>query len=193
MKILHVIDSAGIYGAEIMLLNLMNEQKSSGHSPVLLSLGTMDEGLKELEIKAELLGIPVKQIRTKNGLSLILKTPKLIQTSLLEGVDIIHSHGYKGNILFGILPKYFRKISTVSTMHGWLATTRRSKVWIYEVLDRIFLNRLDAKIAVTINHPGLSSKWLKRKSADTVIENGIPICQDCGEDLEIFSTCEIRA
>lgn len=33
MKILHVIDSKGLYGAEVMLLDLVKEQMSMGLDP----------------------------------------------------------------------------------------------------------------------------------------------------------------
>jgi len=39
MKILHIIDSGGLYGAEVMLLNLAEEQMKIGLEPVILSIG----------------------------------------------------------------------------------------------------------------------------------------------------------
>ena len=35
MKILHIIDSAGLNGAEMVLLNLADEQAKIGHHPVI--------------------------------------------------------------------------------------------------------------------------------------------------------------
>ena len=49
MKILHVIDSAGIYGAENMLLSLMREQVKMGCEPILASIGSLLDGEKALE------------------------------------------------------------------------------------------------------------------------------------------------
>jgi hypothetical protein len=59
MKILHIIDSSGLYGAEIMLLNLMEEQRRMNLTPMLISLCDLDgrrskkEGLNSLPIQDE--------------------------------------------------------------------------------------------------------------------------------------------
>jgi len=39
MKILHIIDSAGVYGAEMVLLNLVAEQIKMGLNPTIASIG----------------------------------------------------------------------------------------------------------------------------------------------------------
>ena len=55
MRILHVIDSAGLYGAEIMLLNLMKEQQQMNINSLLLSIedinGNSEGSLKEDAVK----------------------------------------------------------------------------------------------------------------------------------------------
>ncbi len=38
MKILHLIDSGGLYGAEMMLISLVAEQIKLGHQPVIGSI-----------------------------------------------------------------------------------------------------------------------------------------------------------
>lgn len=48
MKVLHLIDSGGLYGAEKMVLNLMEEQIKMGDSPMLLSAGTREDGVKAI-------------------------------------------------------------------------------------------------------------------------------------------------
>ena len=49
MKILHLIDSGGLYGAEAVLLNLVEQQRARGDEPLILSAGTPDCGEKPLE------------------------------------------------------------------------------------------------------------------------------------------------
>ena len=39
MKILHIIDSGGLYGAEVLTLNLMEAQTKLDLHPTLLSIG----------------------------------------------------------------------------------------------------------------------------------------------------------
>ena len=50
MKILHIIDSEGLYGAETMLLNLAEEQVQIGLSPVIMSIGPKNISDKEYHL-----------------------------------------------------------------------------------------------------------------------------------------------
>ena len=52
LRILHTIDSAGLFGAEAVLLTLAEEQRRQGHSPLLLSIGNPGSGEKALETEA---------------------------------------------------------------------------------------------------------------------------------------------
>ena len=58
-------------------------------------------------------------------------------------VDVLHSHGYKGNILLGLLPRRIRRLPIVTSVHGWTSTSRFSKMWFYECLDSQSLSFLD--------------------------------------------------
>ena len=52
MRVLHIIDSGGMYGAEMMLLNLMEEQIKQGLKPLIASIGDFSLGEKPFEIEA---------------------------------------------------------------------------------------------------------------------------------------------
>jgi glycosyltransferase involved in cell wall biosynthesis len=92
-----------------------------------------------------------------------------------EGFDLLHSHGYKGNILFGLIPRKIRKIPMVSTLHGWTSTNGFSKLRLYEWFDAKSLKFIDT-VALVSNamksHPKL--KGLKGINFH-IIPNGIPI------------------
>jgi glycosyltransferase involved in cell wall biosynthesis len=171
MKILHVIDSSGLYGAEIMLLNLMEEQRRLNLTPVLVSLcdGENNEMVEEAK-KRNVTAIPFKMSR---GYS-ISSAMKLVRLAQEEQVSIIHSHGYKGDILIGSLPRPVRKIPMVRTQHGRTSTRKLSKIWFYEALDSLIMKRMAA--VVHVNTAGA-----RRQNGDFlpcgrswVIENGIP-------------------
>jgi hypothetical protein len=70
MKILHVIDSAGLYGAEGVALNLMEAQEKLGLYPTLLSIGDNGVGQKDIEIEAKRRGLDTEVLRFRNGLNL---------------------------------------------------------------------------------------------------------------------------
>ncbi len=173
MKILHVIDSGGLYGAEVMMLNLMDEQRKQGLEPVLLSIGGTNEGEKEVESEARHRGHSFICFRMRPGPNLA-GVVKVLSFSHHEKIDIIHSHGYKMNILLGFIPRFLRRFSLITTVHGWTSTRGFSKMKIYECVDFLSLNLIDAVVLV---HHGMlsnsSSRRLKHLRCK-VINNGIP-------------------
>ena len=194
MKILHIIDSGGLYGAEVMLLNLMDEQVALGLEPILVSIG--DSGISEKPLEAEAVrhGLRVKIYRMRPGPNL-MGALDVLRFARAEKVDILHSHGYKGNILFGFLPRFVRRFSMVSTLHGWTWNGGMNRMRIYEWLDSLSLSNVDRVITVSSamkNHPRLKNR---RGLALDVVPNGIPLVSDIpGNDAaelnpEIIAFC----
>ncbi len=70
-RILHVIDSGGMYGAEVMLLNLVVEQLRQGMEPVIASIGEPRCGEKKLETEARHRGLRVETFRMRPGANII--------------------------------------------------------------------------------------------------------------------------
>ena len=194
MKILHIIDSGGLYGAEVMLLNLMSEQVAMGHVPILASIGDPGIPEKPLEVECRRRGIKVEVFRMKPGPN-ILGAFKVLNFAWSQNVDLLHSHGYKGNILFGFLPRFVRKVPIISTLHGWTWSGGMNRMRVYEWLDALSLSRVDRVVTVSSamqNHPRLKNM---RDLALGVVPNGIPI--DLGTvrkditdlNLEIIAFC----
>jgi glycosyltransferase involved in cell wall biosynthesis len=91
-----------------------------------------------------------------------------------NGFDILHSHGYKGDVAFGFLPRGVRKIPLVSTLHGWTSTGGLSKNRIYEWLQRKSLKHIDAVVLV---HRGMLSNPELKKVRGVhfhIVNNAIP-------------------
>ena len=174
IKVLHIIDSGGLYGAEVMLLNLIAEQIKMGLDPTIVSIG--EKHIKEKRIETEALkrGFKVKKFRMFPGPN-IAGAFKILQYAKSNGFDLLHSHGYKGNVAFGFMPRKFRKIPLVSTAHGWTSTKGLTKNRIYEWLDTLSFKFIDAVVLVSNvmkYHPKL--KNLKGINFH-VIPNGIPV------------------
>ena len=147
IKVLHLIDSGGLYGAEMMLLNLVEEQVKSGQKPLILSAGTPGIKEKAIEVEAKKRGLPVKAVRMKAGINFV-KAFQIISFAKNENFDILHSHGYKFNILLGMLPRVFRKIPIVTTIHGYIPEKKYSKLAAYQWLDRVLIKSFDNVIFV---------------------------------------------
>lgn len=147
MRILHTIDSNGIYGAETVLLNLAVEQQRRGHTPIILSIGNTGSGEKPIETEAGSRGLQCIPCRMRDGLNLA-GVRRILQLAEQQQIDVIHSHGYKSNILLAAMPKALRKRPVVATLHGWTAKKTLSKLGLYRFIDQRLLHRLDAVVVV---------------------------------------------
>jgi glycosyltransferase involved in cell wall biosynthesis len=173
MKILHTIDSTGLYGAEIMLLNLMEEQRQMNLSPILLSINDFDSGKSAIEVESIKRGFQTIKIAIKKGFSL-KGAMNMARVAQENQISLFHSHGYKVNILLGCLPKFIRKKPVVTTLHGWLGVKRFSRMWFYETVDSLILHRLDAVVQVR-TYKGESKELAYRGTRNTyTVNNGIP-------------------
>jgi glycosyltransferase involved in cell wall biosynthesis len=182
MRILHVVDSDGLHGAERVLLNLMDIQEKMGLHPALLSLGDTAVGPKDIEIEAEKRGLETHVLRFRNGLNL-KGSLKILNSARSLRADIIHSHGYKGNILLGLVPSRFRKIPIITTLHGWTSIHFFSKIGLYKMLDSIAIRNLDGVVAVS--SAILQHRIIKiLRIRPVVIYNGIPKLRFAEKDFE---------
>src|SRR5579871_1655840 len=104
MRILHLIHSEGVYGAERILLYLAREQQERGDFPIVGSMRDPGTPPTDFEKLAQAYGVPVEPLR-------IVPRPSPSAVAALLGcarkhvADVIHSHGYKGNILLGAVPR----------------------------------------------------------------------------------------
>jgi glycosyltransferase involved in cell wall biosynthesis len=174
MKILHLIDSGGLYGAEKMLLSLASEQLISGEAPVIGSIRKLNIDEKPIDKEAKKRGICLKTFPMRQGVNLrgmlsILKFAKK------NKFNIIHSHGYKTNILLGFLPLSIRGIPMISTLHGYVTSKGWNKMRINEALDAFSLRFVDKTVLVNkgmLSHPKV--RKLPRNKV-CIVNNGIEI------------------
>jgi glycosyltransferase involved in cell wall biosynthesis len=94
-----------------------------------------------------------------------------------EGFELLHSHGYKGNVQFGLMPSKLRKIPLVATVHGWTSTIGLTKNRVYEWLDSLSHKFIDA--VVLVNQAMKSDPKFKNRNGTNlhVVNNGIPIME----------------
>lgn len=171
MRVVHLIDSGGYYGAEVMLVNLCKAQLAQGISVDVISIGTKNDNEKPLEKKLRLEKIPFKTWRM-----LPLPDPrealKILRYCKSTNTQVIHSHGYKGNILIGMIPKIMRGLRLVSTVHGYTKQNNNIKMRINQWLDKKILGKVDAVVLVSSN----MSHQIPSRVAQTaqIVPNGIP-------------------
>lgn len=172
MRILHLIKSEGVYGAERILLYLAREQQRAGHEVHIGSIATPGAATPDLEAAARAWQLPVVPLRVPR-----LPTPGAVRTLLAAARDVqaqvLHSHGFKSNVLLGPLPQRLRP-PLLTTLHGWTAASRMSRLALYEALDRLTLRRIDAVVVVTRSMLSLPAVRALRAERVHVIENGVP-------------------
>lgn len=168
-----------------MLLNLIEEQIKLCLDPTICSIGDPSIKEKPLEVEALKRGFKVRKFRMRPGPNL-LGALAILQFARKEHFDLMHSHGYKSNILFGFIPKLLRKIPIISTLHGWTNTDSFSKMRIYEWFDVKSLKHIDAVVIVSkcmLNNSRLKSH---NRLNLYVVENGIPGL-DCASTGNVIS------
>lgn len=145
-NVLHLIDTAGFYGAEKVVITLLKSMKSTDYAGILGCIREKDNETPAIAEEARRYNIPVVYFTMARGLNpcglrIILHFVKNNQ------IDLVHSHGYKPNIMLGSLFK--RTFKIVATVHGWAnrSTTARGKA--YEFLDAMALKRFDSVVAVS--------------------------------------------
>jgi len=172
MKVTHIIDSGGYYGAEVMLVHLCQAQQKAGLQVEVISIGTRGDYKKPFEEKLEEYGIPYLPWRML-ALPDLRESFKILRHCREGATDVIHSHGYKGNILLGLIPKCWRKIPVITTVHGYTRHRGFSKMTVNQWLDRLCLSKLDTVVLVS---QGMKSQVNIKKMENRlcIVHNGIP-------------------
>ena len=187
-QVLHLIDSAGMYGAERVVVSLLAELRNSPFPGVLGCIREMEGQIPPLADEAKRYGVEVVFFTMGRGFS----RHGLAQIAAFADrrqISLIHSHGYKPNILLSVARPRGTKV--VSTVHGWAKHTATLKGRLYEYADAIALRRLNKVVAV--------SQAVQRDLADRgvtgdrveVIHNGISCRSDIVSELHTSARVEL--
>lgn len=128
IKILHLISPRGIGGAERVLLTL-SKNINRGKFDLILGIFVDQRESKDLFwIEAKELDLPLELIKYKNPYNFfqILQLYRILKK---HHPDIIHTHGYKTNIL-GFLAAKALDIPIITTVHGLYPIKINSLIWI---------------------------------------------------------------
>lgn len=171
MKILHIISSGGMYGAEAVILNLSRTLNESSHSSALAVFSNSPNPNLQLYENAVKEGIESHLIECRGQIdrTVIERIRELVART---GIDIVHAHGYKADVY-----TYFalRKTRTpfVSTCHNWLKDG--PLVSFYGRVDRFVLRNFAAVIAVSDEVRTQLRKSGVRPEKIYLIRNGIDL------------------
>jgi glycosyltransferase involved in cell wall biosynthesis len=177
MKVVHLIDSGGFFGAERVLVTLALEQQRHGYDVKIVSCGNRSGVSKPFEEECR-----------KAGLNLIVwsgKTFFQLQRLQYENQNaIFHSHGYKFNILLALLRLRFWSTANVATVHGYTNAPKFSRLRFYYFLNKLALTLLSGVVFVSNQTVQDSGSLLNDRNR--IIYNGISnkCVADVVDDIE---------
>jgi glycosyltransferase involved in cell wall biosynthesis len=145
MKILHIISSGGMYGAEAVILNLSRALNEGSHQSILGVFSNSSQPNVQLHERALQEGIESHLISCNGQIDRTVPS-RIRELARQTGVDVVHAHGYKADVYAYLAMK---KSSTplVSTSHGWI--DHDISVRLYGKLDRFILRSYSGVVAVS--------------------------------------------
>ncbi len=174
-RVLHLRSSAGFYGAERVLVTLLQRLPALGIDPILACIQDYRGGNTDLMQAAAAAGISVIELPCKARVSpSVLR--HLLSAARKNRVHCIHTHDYKSH-LYGTLAARLARIPIVATLHGW--TSDRGALRLYQHIEAVLLRGYAYVITV---EPSMAERLLKLGLPPRIvrtIENGI--------DTEVFS------
>jgi glycosyltransferase involved in cell wall biosynthesis len=145
MRVLHLISSSGMYGAEAVILNLSRMLVECGHVSMLGVFANSANPNLQLHEASMKEGIESHLIPCSGQIdrSVLGKIRDLVKETR---ADIVHAHGYKADIYV-----YFalrgEDVPITSTCHGWIDLNLTVK--LYGTADRWVLRHFDKVVAVS--------------------------------------------
>jgi glycosyltransferase involved in cell wall biosynthesis len=171
MKILHIISSGGMYGAEAVILNMSRSLNESSHSSI---LGVFSNSANP---NLQLHEVALAQGIDSHLISCIGQIDRTVPASIRElaartNAAIVHAHGYKAD-LYSYFSLRQSGVPLVSTCHTWYDNDLT--VSLYGMADRFVLRSYAAVVAVSEEVRQRLLKAGVRKEKIHLVRNGIDL------------------
>ncbi|MDD2467526.1 MAG: glycosyltransferase [Desulfobulbus sp.] len=138
--IVHLIASSGLYGAEKWIFALMKAMDPYKFSSTLVNFS--DEAGQESAVVAGAQEYDLNALDFYTGGTFNpLATVRFANWLKHNKVDIVHSHGYKSDLI-GLISARISGCKIITTPHGWSKETDK-KLMFYEALDRFTFRFMD--------------------------------------------------
>jgi glycosyltransferase involved in cell wall biosynthesis len=171
MKVLHIISSGGMYGAEAVILNLSRALGEQAHRSALGVFSNSSNPNLQLHEVALQAGLESHILPCRGQVDAAM--PAAIRALVAEtGADIVHAHGYKADI-YAYLALRNSATPYVSTCHNWLR--QNWMVSIYGIADRLVLRRFARVVAVSDEVKQRLLQAGVRKEKVRIVRNGIDL------------------
>jgi glycosyltransferase involved in cell wall biosynthesis len=171
MRVLHVISSGGMYGAEAVILNLARAMEGGPHSTVLGVFDNLPNRNLQLHESALKQGVESHLIVCGGQVDCraVARVRELVRETR---ADVVHAHGFKADI-YACLALCRSDVPLVSTCHTWYDTDWM--VRLYGALDRFVLRRFARVVAVSDEVKRRLLKAGVREERIRIVRNGIDL------------------
>ncbi len=143
MNILHLISSGGFYGAERVVVELSSYLKANGDQIEVWVIESPGAGAVISALKSHNVRCDMISVGRMGLLGIALRLRKHIRSN---GIDIVHSHGYRTDVLAG-LAGILSPVRRIATCHTWYSTTAR--LVAYEKTDKLVLRLFEHVVVVS--------------------------------------------
>lgn len=139
-KVVHLIASSGLYGAEKWILALMRAMEGSAIDSTLVNFADVRGGMSSIVSGAQERGLRAVDFYTGGTFNpyVVLRFSKWLKRN---DINIVHGHGYKSDLV-GFFSAKLAGCKIISTPHGW-STDAGKKLQFYEWLDRHLFRFMD--------------------------------------------------
>ena len=169
LRVLHLMSSAGFYGAENVVAVLCSQLRAVGHHANIALFDSSNLPTSDLERLTTVCGhVPVDlRFTGRFDIRALIRLARYLRS---ERVDILHTHGYKADI-YGFIVAKLSGCAIVATCHNW--TNRTDSLQSYAKYDRLILRWFNAVVAVSENVASIVDDSGVSKSNIRLIYNGI--------------------
>jgi glycosyltransferase involved in cell wall biosynthesis len=171
MRVLHIISSGGMYGAEAVILNISHTLNGGPHCSMLGVFSNLSNPNLQLHERAVEEGIESHLLPCRGQIDRTT-VAGIRELTAQTRADIVHAHGFKADIYVYLA---LRGIGTpfVSTCHTWYDTGL--VVFLYGVADRFVLRKYPRVVAVSDEVKCRLLKAGVRGEAIRLIRNGVEL------------------
>lgn len=142
-RVLHLRGSSALLGAERVVLELSRWSPGFGYEPLIVAPHPSRTPPPEYVSVAAAEGMEAITLPCDGRMD--LRFPRRLRTLVRhEGIDIVHTHGYKEDVLAALSGL---TVPLVATNHLWKRTTRALR--LYSRLDGLVLRSFDRIVAVS--------------------------------------------
>jgi glycosyltransferase involved in cell wall biosynthesis len=166
INVLHLRSSNGIYGAERVILTVLEQLSKENIQSILVCFKNKKNEDSSFYQAACKNGIKAYELECGSRVDLKAFL-KLVSLSRESTINIIHTHDYKSHF-YGICASFFCRCSIISTLHGWTSDSGLHK--LYRTIEATLLKK--AKRIIVVSNE-IKTKVKQLNTRVVLIPNGV--------------------